>query len=168
MFLDINSTRVETVNMEVVILVISSFVLGVLLAWSYYKNRLMIQELDGSRRERRKKVMDAIEVSFQHEMAELLEKISSRKSNLDFSNFGEYSQHEKDDLQEIHGISSFLEKKLNAVGIYTYEQISKFTPQDVESVTAAIEFFPGRIEKDGWVAQAKRLAKKKVHAVRYS
>lgn len=65
---------------------------------------------------------------------------------------------QKDDLTQIKGIGSFLEKKLNALGIYTFEQISRFDAGLIDNVTAAIEFFPGRIERDDWVGQAKKLA----------
>ena len=61
---------------------------------------------------------------------------------------------QKDDLTQIKGIGSFLEKKLNALGIYTYEQVSQFDADMIENVTTAIEFFPGRIERDDWVGQA--------------
>ncbi len=62
-----------------------------------------------------------------------------------------------DDLKRIRGIGPFIEKKLNAVGIYTFEQISKFDKNDIHTVTEAIAFFPGRIERDDWVGQAGKL-----------
>ena len=65
---------------------------------------------------------------------------------------------EKDDLTMIKGIGSFIEKKLNGLGIYTFEQVSKFDHDFIEKITDAIEFFPGRIERDDWVGQATRLA----------
>ncbi len=65
---------------------------------------------------------------------------------------------QKDDLTAIKGIGSFLEKKLNGLGIYTYAQISSLDANLIEKLTAAIEFFPGRIEQDDWVGQAKQLA----------
>ncbi len=64
---------------------------------------------------------------------------------------------EKDNLKAIKGIGSFIEKKLNDLGIYTFEQISQFDEELVETVTIAIEFFPGRIARDGWVQQAEKL-----------
>ena len=67
------------------------------------------------------------------------------------------SEENKDDLTRIKGIGTFLEKKLNDLGIYTYEQISKLDHHWIERLTAAIEFFPGRIERDDWVGQATRL-----------
>ncbi len=65
---------------------------------------------------------------------------------------------EKDDLTLIKGIGSFIEQKLNGLGIYTFEQISRFDADLIEKVTAATEFFPGRIERDDWVGQAALLA----------
>jgi predicted flap endonuclease-1-like 5' DNA nuclease len=64
---------------------------------------------------------------------------------------------EKNDLKKINGIGPFIEKKLNDIGIYTYEQISQFDAELVSLITDAIQFFPGRIERDDWVGQAKKL-----------
>ncbi len=65
--------------------------------------------------------------------------------------------HERNDLTLIKGIGPFIEKRLNMIGIYTYHQISEFTPEIIEHVTKAIEFFPNRILRDNWVGQAKKL-----------
>ena len=63
----------------------------------------------------------------------------------------------KDDLQTIKGIGPFIEEKLNALGIYTFSQISKMTPEIEEEVNVAIEFFPGRVKRDEWAKQASEL-----------
>ncbi len=65
--------------------------------------------------------------------------------------------NEKDDLTRIKGIGPFIEKRLNMLGIYTFRQISEFTPETIEHITKAIEFFPKRIVRDNWVGQAKDL-----------
>jgi predicted flap endonuclease-1-like 5' DNA nuclease/predicted nucleic acid-binding Zn-ribbon protein len=64
---------------------------------------------------------------------------------------------DKDDLKVIRGVGSFIETKLNNLGIWTYEQVSLFDKDFIDKVTDAIEFFPGRIERDNWVSQAKEL-----------
>lgn len=64
---------------------------------------------------------------------------------------------EKDDLTQIKGIGPFIEKRLNMLGIYTFRQISEFTPETIEHISKAIEFFPKRIVRDNWVGQAKEL-----------
>lgn len=63
---------------------------------------------------------------------------------------------EKDDLTRIKGIGPFIEKRLNMLGIYSFSQISEFTPETIEHISKAIEFFPKRIVRDNWVGQAKQ------------
>ena len=63
----------------------------------------------------------------------------------------------KDDLQVIKGIGPFIEEKLNALGITTYRQIANMNAKLETQVNEAIEFFPGRVKRDQWVAQAKIL-----------
>lgn len=63
----------------------------------------------------------------------------------------------KDDLTRIKVIGPFLEEQLNQIGIFTYQQIAEFDQATIDEVTKAIGYFPGRIEKDDWVGQAKKL-----------
>ena len=76
---------------------------------------------------------------------------------IDFSIIGFGSEEERDDLQQIDGIGRFVEKKLNGVGIYKLSQIASMTQKISEQVNQAIGLGPGRIERDEWVLQAKRL-----------
>lgn len=62
-----------------------------------------------------------------------------------------------DNLTLIDGIGPFLEKKLNETGIYTYEQIANIQSDQIPQLTRAIGHIPGRIERDNWVGQAKKL-----------
>jgi predicted flap endonuclease-1-like 5' DNA nuclease len=62
-----------------------------------------------------------------------------------------------DDLKRIRGIGVLIEKKLNALGIATYEQIANWTAEDIERVSRVLEF-KGRIERENWVEQARILA----------
>ena len=69
---------------------------------------------------------------------------------------------EKDDLQAIKGVGPFIEEKLNALGIYTFSQVSKMTSELEDQVNEAIEFFPGRVKRDEWANQAKELLEQTV------
>jgi predicted flap endonuclease-1-like 5' DNA nuclease len=62
-----------------------------------------------------------------------------------------------DDLTKIEGIGPYIEERLNNIGIYNYNQISKLEVSDIRIITELIEFFPGRIERDNWVKQANAL-----------
>ncbi len=64
---------------------------------------------------------------------------------------------EPDDLKRIRGIGVLLEKKLNAMGVTTHEQIANWTADDVGAVNNKLEF-KGRIERENWIEQARILA----------
>ncbi len=89
----------------------------------------------------------------------LYRRIGGRASELDFNRIGLATADEADDLKAIVGVGPFLEKKLHALGIYTFRQIANFSPEDVTKVNEIIGFFPGRIERDNWVAQSAELAR---------
>ena len=57
----------------------------------------------------------------------------------------------------IDGIGPFIENKLNEIGIFTFEQIAQLDEELIDHITDAIQFFPGRIQRDDWVGQAKKL-----------
>lgn len=65
-----------------------------------------------------------------------------------------------DDLKKIKGIGPKLEKMLKKRGITSFRQIANFKKEDIQLVTAAIETFPGRIERDNWMRSAALLHKK--------
>jgi predicted flap endonuclease-1-like 5' DNA nuclease len=72
------------------------------------------------------------------------------------------SEEERDDLTMIKGIGTFIAKKLNEQNIFTFEQISRWDNRKIREITEKLEYFEGRIEKDDWVGQARRLYNLKV------
>jgi predicted flap endonuclease-1-like 5' DNA nuclease len=81
----------------------------------------------------------------------------SLKKELNFDSFGYSDEMHKDDLTKIEGLSPFIEEKLNQIGINSFSQISRFKSDDIATLTHLIEYFPGRIERDNWVGQARSL-----------
>ncbi len=67
-------------------------------------------------------------------------------------------QGKADDLKLIAGVGPKLEQTLNRLGFWHFAQIAKWTKKDVAIVDDELSF-RGRIERDGWVKQAKALAK---------
>jgi predicted flap endonuclease-1-like 5' DNA nuclease len=61
-----------------------------------------------------------------------------------------------DDLKRIRGVGVLIEKRLNAMGIARYEQIANWTSGEIDRVSQVLEF-KGRIEREGWVEQARIL-----------
>ena len=62
-----------------------------------------------------------------------------------------------DDLKLIVGIGPVNERKLHGLDVRRFAQIAAWTPTDEEAYGAKLEF-PGRIEREEWVRQAKHLA----------
>ncbi len=64
-----------------------------------------------------------------------------------------------DDLKQLSGVGPALEKKLHESGVTTFAQIAAWTEADVEEFGEKLSF-KGRIEREGWIEQAKELAAK--------
>jgi predicted flap endonuclease-1-like 5' DNA nuclease len=93
--------------------------------------------------------------------SELLKRIRERKGRIYYNRLGVAHRHQANNLTLIKGIGLWIEERLNLLDIYTFDQISKLTPEDVETITEILEISPGRIERDNWVSQARELATKK-------
>ncbi|MCP4819538.1 MAG: 50S ribosomal protein L21 [Shimia sp.] len=63
-----------------------------------------------------------------------------------------------DDLKKLSGVGPALEKKLLAAGVTTFAQIASWGEADIAEFDEKLSF-KGRIEREGWVEQAKELAK---------
>lgn len=59
-----------------------------------------------------------------------------------------------DDLKELSGVGPALEKKLHAAGVTTFAQVAAWTEEDVAAMDEKLSF-KGRIEREGWIEQAK-------------
>lgn len=62
-----------------------------------------------------------------------------------------------DDLKALSGVGPKIEKTLNQLGIFHFDQIAAWTPEEVRWIGVHLAF-PGRIEREDWVGQAKKLA----------
>ncbi len=62
-----------------------------------------------------------------------------------------------DDLKKVNGIGPVMEKKLNEIGIYTFDQVSKMTETEYNLLDSITGSFPGRAQRDDWAGQAEKL-----------
>ena len=65
-----------------------------------------------------------------------------------------------DDLKKISGVGPQMEKLVNSLGFFHFDQIAAWTPAEVAWVDDNLEGFKGRVTRDNWIAQAKELAKR--------
>lgn len=66
-------------------------------------------------------------------------------------------EDEISDLTMIQGIGPAISRKLYAMGVYSFKQISQFDKQTIDQVGKALKYFPDRIIRDDWVGQARKL-----------
>ncbi|MCL4107635.1 UNVERIFIED_CONTAM: hypothetical protein GTU68_022096 [Idotea baltica] len=64
-----------------------------------------------------------------------------------------------DNLKKIKGVGPKMEALLHKLGFFHFDQISGWTAKEVAWVDENLEGFKGRVSRDGWVDQAKLLAK---------
>ncbi|WP_112322694.1 50S ribosomal protein L21 [Oceanibium sediminis] len=64
-----------------------------------------------------------------------------------------------DDLKKLSGVGPALEKKLLEAGVTSFAQIAAWTEAEVAEFDEKLSF-KGRIEREGWIEQAKDLASK--------
>ena len=162
--------------LEIVVMLLVAAILGFLIAWFLKKDKSSENELSSLKQETEKlksqikekdalladceqklKLSESAEEIPESDEEAALRRIKEKAKEINFDRIGFASEAEKDDLKIISGIGPFIEKKLNALGIYTFRQIANFTVEDREKVNDAIEFFPGRIMRDDWIGQAKKL-----------
>ncbi|MBJ17287.1 MAG: hypothetical protein CMB66_03435, partial [Euryarchaeota archaeon] len=114
-----------------------------------------LAEMEKELEERRGHLEEMGEDERKKELALL--RISEKSKDIDFGIIGFATKEERNDLQKISGIGPFIEEKLNALGIFTFRQISRMSEELEEKINDAIEFFPGRIHRDEWALKAKDL-----------
>ena len=73
--------------------------------------------------DRRSKIEELDAEAMKKEKA--LIRVAEKSKDIDFGILGFATADQKDQLQEIKGVGPFIEEKLNALGIYTFAQISR-------------------------------------------
>ncbi len=63
----------------------------------------------------------------------------------------------KDNLRLISGVGPKLEDLLNKNGVYYFWQVAEWNDRDIDTMDERLDAFKGRIERDNWVTQARRL-----------
>lgn len=72
-----------------------------------------------------------------------------------------------DDLKQIDGIGLRLEKRLNELGVYYFQQIAELSADEAAWLDQQLGEFRGKLYRDGWLDQARDLAEGRQHAKEY-
>ena len=70
----------------------------------------------------------------------------------------------RDDLQQIRGVGPAIEKTLNELGIYRYQQIANMSEYDIDRIARRLKGFHSRIYREDWIGQARELDTRNVSA----
>ena len=68
--------------------------------------------------------------------------------------------NQADDLKKITGLGPKMESLLNEHGVFHFDQMAAWTPEEIAYMDEKLAL-KGRIERDGWVEQAKQFAAEK-------
>ncbi len=63
----------------------------------------------------------------------------------------------KDNLKRIKGVGPAIEKTLNELGIFSFEQIADMSEYDIDRVANRLRGFRSRIYREDWIGQAREL-----------
>ena len=63
----------------------------------------------------------------------------------------------KDDLKQIKGVGPAIEKTLNDLGIFRFNQIAEMSEYDIDRIAQELRGFRSRIYREDWIGQARIL-----------
>ncbi len=84
----------------------------------------------------------------------ILERVGKRRDSIDWNKIGEFGGSSSDDLTLINGIDEFTQKKLNSLGVFSYEQLSRMDSTAAKEVNDALEMLPGKVIEMDWTKQS--------------
>ena len=84
----------------------------------------------------------------------ILERVGKRRGSIDWNKIGEFGGSSSDDLTLINGIDEFTQKKLNSLGVFSYEQLSRMDSTAAKEVNDALEMLPGKVIEMDWTKQS--------------
>lgn len=69
----------------------------------------------------------------------------------------------RDDLKKIKGVGPAIEKTLNEMGIFSFQQIADMSEYDINRVARRLKGFRSRIYREDWIGQARELHDRAAH-----
>ena len=70
----------------------------------------------------------------------------------------------RDDLQQIKGVGPAIEKTLNEMGIFSFQQLAEMSEYDIDRVARRLKGFRTRIYREDWIGQARELRDQAIRA----
>jgi predicted flap endonuclease-1-like 5' DNA nuclease/gas vesicle protein len=80
------------------------------------------------------------------------------------SEFDSEPHTQRDNLKKIKGVGPAIEKTLNEIGIFNFQQIADMSEYDIDRVAKRLKGFHSRIYREDWIGQARALLDQAVRA----
>lgn len=179
MFENMNPLDKSTAWIEIFVLMFGAFLIGYYFARFYYRNkykndledciaenqRLKFEESEIVLDEDQETGIRAIKtrdrtgkpIDTEEKLEDELPMKPAKQPEFNINNIGEADSNNPDDLTKIKGIGPFVEEKLNNLGIFTFDQISRLQPKDMDALNNRINYLPNQIQDEEWVQQAENL-----------
>jgi len=74
------------------------------------------------------------------------------------------SRDRRDNLKKIKGVGPAIEKTLNEIGIFSFQQVADMSEYDIDRVAKRLKGFHSRIYREDWIGQARALLDRAAHA----
>jgi predicted flap endonuclease-1-like 5' DNA nuclease/uncharacterized protein YoxC len=81
---------------------------------------------------------------------------SARMNSVEIANDDDHEML-RDDLKQIKGIGPAIEKTLNEMGIFRFQQIADLSEYEIDRVAQRLKGFHSRIYRENWIGQAREL-----------
>ena len=112
-------------------------------------------EVFAGRIERERWVDQARDFANNRDLKSEEDRLLSKRRLINFDRIGTATEDQKDDLAAMKGIGPMIERQLNQIGIYTFQQLANLNADDIEIISDAVVLYPGRVAREQWVEQAK-------------
>jgi predicted flap endonuclease-1-like 5' DNA nuclease len=90
-------------------------------------------------------------------MGDIQAAIRDNESAVEDGSIAESANDMRDKLQAIKGVGPAIEKTLNEMGIFRFQQIAEMSEYDIDRIARSLKGLRSRIYREDWLGQAREL-----------
>lgn len=90
-------------------------------------------------------------------MGDIQAAIRDNESAVEDGSIAESANDMRDKLQAIKGVGPAIEKTLNEMGIFRFQQIAEMSEYDIDRIASCLKGLRSRIYREDWLGQAREL-----------
>ncbi len=110
-------------------------------------------------------IVEITESADEDDTGEERAELSAFENEYELDGANRFADEVQDDLKAIKGVGPAIEKTLNDLGIYRFNQIAEMSEYDIDRVAQQLKGFRSRIYREDWIGQARDLQYRKLNDV---